>query len=84
MKTKAGVKLTNIVGPKVETLKVKQTKVEPFDIPSQLCGNVSDQHDHTKGPVKLMQWVKIAPSFLQSVSNGFHFTILSLPMQFYI
>ena len=25
-----------------------QTKVEPCDIPSQQCGNVCDQHDHTK------------------------------------
>ena len=34
----------------------------------------------TKEPVKLMQLVKIARSFLQSVSNLFHFIILSLPM----
>ena len=33
--------------------------------------------------MKLMQRVKIANSFLQSVSNGFHVIILSLPMQFY-
>ena len=33
-----------------------------------------------KGPVKLMQRVKIANSFLQSVSKQFHFVILSLPM----
>ena len=33
-----------------------------------------------KGPVKLIKWVKIAHSFLQSVSNQFHITILSLPM----
>ena len=38
--TKAGVKLTNIVGP--------MTKVEPFDILTQQCGNVCDQHDHRK------------------------------------
>ena len=31
------------------------------------------------GPVKLMKRVKIAHSFLQSVSNQFHFNILSLP-----
>ena len=36
-----------------------------------------------KGPVKLMQLVKIAHSFLQSVSNLFHFIILSLPVKFY-
>ena len=30
-----------------------------------------------------MEWVKIAHSFLQSVSNQFHIIILSLPMQFY-
>ena len=34
----------------------------------------------SKGPVKLMQRVKIAHSFLQSVSNLFHFIILSLPI----
>ena len=33
-----------------------------------------------KGPVKLIQPVKIAHSFLQSVSILFHFIILSLPM----
>ena len=33
-----------------------------------------------KGPVKLIQWVKIAHPFLQSVSNLFHCIILSLPM----
>ena len=33
-----------------------------------------------EGPVKLIQRVKIAHSFLQSVSNQFHFIILSLPM----
>ena len=33
-----------------------------------------------KGPVKLIKQVKIAHSFLQSVSNQFHDIILSLPM----
>ena len=33
-----------------------------------------------KGPVKLIQWVKIAHSFSQSVSNLFHSMILSLPV----
>ena len=33
-----------------------------------------------KGPVKLIKRVKIAHSFLQSVSDQFHVTILSLPM----
>ena len=36
-----------------------------------------------KGPVKLIKRVKIAHSFLQSVSNQFHVIILSLPMLFY-
>ena len=36
-----------------------------------------------KGPVKLIKRVKIAHSFLQSVSNQFHVIILSLPMYFY-
>ena len=31
-------------------------------------------------PVKIIQRVKMAHSFLQSVSNQFHFIILSLPM----
>ena len=33
-----------------------------------------------KRAVNLMQWVKIAHSFLQSLSNLFHFIIFSLPM----
>ena len=33
-----------------------------------------------KGPVKLIKRLKIAHSFLQSVSNQFHVIILSLPM----
>ena len=33
-----------------------------------------------KGPVKLIQRVKIAHSFSQSVSNLFHFVTLSMPM----
>ena len=33
-----------------------------------------------KGPVKLMQRVKIAHSFLQLVSHQFHVIILSLPL----
>ena len=33
-----------------------------------------------KGPVKLMQRVKIAHSFVQSLSDQFHVIILSLPM----
>ena len=33
-----------------------------------------------KGPVKLIKRVKIAHSFLQSVSGQFHVIILSLPM----
>ena len=33
-----------------------------------------------KGPVKLIKLVKIAHSFLQSVSNQFHVIILTLPM----
>ena len=36
-----------------------------------------------KGPVKLIKRVKIAHSFLQSVSDQFHVIILSLPMEFY-
>ena len=36
-----------------------------------------------KGPVKLMQRVKIAHLFLQPVSNQFHVIILSLSLQFY-
>ena len=33
-----------------------------------------------KGPVKLIERVRIAHSFLQFVSNHFHVIILSLPM----
>ena len=40
-----------------------------------------NNYDHmAKGPVKLIKQVKIAHSFLQSVSHQFHVTILSLPM----
>ena len=42
--------------------------------------NTSNKVASMKGPVKLIQWVKIAHSFLQSVSNLFHSIILSLPM----
>ena len=38
---------------------------------------------YVKGPVQLMQRVKIAHSFLQSVSNQFHVIILSLPLPTY-
>ena len=37
-----------------------------------------------KGPAKLIQRVKTAHSFLQPVSNQFHFIVFSLPMQFCI
>ena len=37
-----------------------------------------------KGSVKLIEQVKIAHSFLQSVLNQFHFIILSLPLYFCI
>ena len=39
------------LGSNRRTLLVQQcrlTKVAPFDIPSQQCGHVCDQHDHTK------------------------------------
>ena len=36
--------------------------------------------DIQKGPVKLIKRVKIAHSFLQSVSDLFHVIILRLPM----
>ena len=47
--------------------------------------NINFTHDASqempvKGPVKLIKRVKIAHSFLQSVSDQFHVSILSLPM----
>ena len=33
-----------------------------------------------KGHVKLIKWVRVAHSFLQSVSDQFHVIILSLPV----
>ena len=33
-----------------------------------------------KVPVNLIKWMKVAHSFLQSVSDQFHVIILSLPM----
>ena len=50
------------------------------------CLNVITWPDHLrvikaiKGPVKLIKWVKIAHSFLQSVSHQFHVIILNLPI----
>ena len=40
MYSDAGVKVTNIVGPTMWW----RTKIEPFDIPSQQCENVFEQH----------------------------------------
>ena len=37
-----------------------------------------------KGSVKLIQRVKIGHSFLQPISNLFHYIILGLPLWFYI
>ena len=48
-------------------------KVYPF------CISLVFKQDH-KGPVKLIKRVKIAQSFLQSVSDLFHIIILSLLM----
>ena len=45
--------------------------------------NLDQSHDDAlrrKGLVKLIKRVKIARSFLQSVSDQFHIIILSLPM----
>ena len=39
-----------------------------------------DSEFDDKGPVKLIERVKIAHSFLQSVSNQFHIIILSMPI----
>ena len=50
-------------------------KVETFDWPLNKKYLLN-----YKKPVKLMQWVKIAHSFLQSMSNMFLLIILSLPM----
>ena len=48
------------------------------------CVFLNHRNEPGKGPVELIQRVKIAHSFLQSVTNLFHFVILSLPMSFYI
>ena len=42
-----------------------------------ICSTTTLSGGH-KGPVKLIKRVKIAHSFLQSVSNQFHVIILSL------
>ena len=41
---------------------------------------LTDPLNPKKGPVKLIKQVKIAHSFLQSVSDQFHVIMLSLPM----
>ena len=43
-------------------------------------GSSREQALRKKGSVKLINEVKIAHSFLQSVSNQFHLIILSLPI----
>ena len=45
---------------------------------SSICQ--TENSSNNKGPVKLIKRVKIASSFLQSVSDQFHVIILSLPM----
>ena len=47
---------------------------------SKLIMTVLTLRDVSKGPVKLIKRVKIAYSFLQSVSDQFHVMTLSLPM----
>ena len=47
----------------------------PSDTQSPVKGSST-----SKGPVNLIKRVKIAHSFLQSVSNQFHIIILNLPM----
>ena len=44
---------------------------------------VKNKDVFNKGLVKLIKWLKIAHSILQSVSDQFHVIILSLPMEFY-
>ena len=46
----------------------------------QLTGLLLKVNTSVKGLVKLIKRVKIAHTFLQSVSNQFHVIILSLPM----
>ena len=48
--------------------------------PQPAYGDIIYHKRDPKGPVKLIKWVKIAHSFLQSVSNQFHFIFLNLPM----
>ena len=48
--------------------------------PSSVYVPIQNVNVTCKGPVKLIQPVKIANSFLQSVSDLFNFLILSLPM----
>ena len=57
----------------------KSIKVQ-FSFPNKNVKEIWEKERSNKGPVKLIQRVKIAHSFLQSVSNLFHFIILSLPM----
>ena len=44
------------------------------------CSSTMFVQKSFNGPVKLIKQVKIAHSFLQSVSDQFHVIILSLPM----
>ena len=61
--------------------KEKVDNLNIIDIANEFgCDSESRLSTFGKGPVKLIKRVKIAHSFLQSVSNQFHIFILSLPM----
>ena len=56
-------------------------RTEGFPSGTWLCRVIRSVNSTVcKGPVKLIKRVKIAHSFLQSVSDQFHVIILSLPM----
>ena len=54
-----------------------------FNLKASTLSSTEIRSHIPKGPVKPIKQVKIAHSFLQSVSNQFHVIILSLPMYFY-
>ena len=67
----------------IHLLKIEKDTSENNLIPGYMLNERfihSFMNSSKKGPVNLIKRVKVAHSFLQSVSDQFHVIILSLPM----
>ena len=73
----------NVLQEKLNLVNVRNNLQLSFTanrILARLRNHTLKANDDIKGPVKLINRVKIAHSFLHYVSNQFHIIILSLPM----